>query len=53
MNRLVLVDEDDDVYETEGKSGRVLKKRRRQEAPTPLVNIEYSEGTQSIELSEF
>lgn len=50
MDRLVLVDKDDDIWNAEGEGVRALKRKRKQEAP--LVTIE-SEGIESIKLLEF
>lgn len=50
MERLVLLDEDEDVEGAEGATVRLLKRRRRQEASTTVkVSLE---GIQSAELSQ-
>lgn len=50
MEKLVLVDKEDDAQETKGEGVNALKRSRKQEAF--LVNIESSEEMESIELPE-
>lgn len=52
MERPVLVDEDD-TKEAEVEGVRALKRTRKQEVPAPPVDIEPSEGTQSMVLLGF
>lgn len=47
-----MVDKEDDIEEIKGKGVRALKRRRRQEAPTPPMDIKSSERTQIMELSK-